>query len=347
MNNNKKIILAAAGGVLLLVFVFAAIMLFRGIRQFGVAEQNLASARSQLDSFYKRDPFPSVENVSQTKGNVEVMRQWMRDIIDVAKRKQVEPDSTKSPSVFINMLAKVRDSLQSKAKQNGLAVEPEFGFGFDRYVKGEPATTDFVPRLIQQLMIIDDICNVLIEEKAKAIISIEREEFDGVRSASARPSRGGRSGSGRSTTRGAAASELLRASTIAAGKPDDMTGEFRDDALDSNMKFVFNFMAKEESLLNILNRLARLEMFIVVTSVDVEGTTPEPETEAAMTKTKAGRGSASTLPPGFTSVDAGEKKPESKAEFVQTPSRQERVILGGQVEQPVKVRMELEVYRFK
>ena len=48
MNTNKKIILAVAGGILLLVFVFAAIMLFRGIRQFGVAEDNLATARSQL-----------------------------------------------------------------------------------------------------------------------------------------------------------------------------------------------------------------------------------------------------------------------------------------------------------
>ena len=355
MNTNKKIVLAAAGGVLLLVFVFAAIMLFRGIRQFGVAEENLATARSQLDGFYKRKPFPSRENVGTTKSNVELMEGWMRDIVDVAKRKQVEPDATKSPSVFINMLAKVRNSLQSKAKQTGLVIDPKFGFGFDRYVKGEPATTDFVPRLIQQLMIVNGICNVLIDEKAKGIEAIEREQFDGVRGTAVRASRGGRTrtsrGSARSSrgaARSPASSIMRRASLIAPVTPDAMTGGFTDDSLDSSLKFVFTFSAKQESLLQILNRLARHEMFIVVTSVDIESQEPASVAGSAGSEKKTGRTQAPTLlPHGFGVTAADSPKVEKKPAFVSTPSRQERVVLGGKLEQPVKVRMELEVYRFK
>lgn len=346
MNANKKIVIAAIGGVLLLLFIFAAIMLFRGIRQFGVAEANLAAARSTLDGFYKRQPFASDDNVATIKSNAESIQEWTRDLLDVAKRKQVDPDPTKSPSVFINMLAKVRNSLQAKAQQSGVEIDPEFGFGFDRYVKGEPATTDFVPRLIQQLMIINGVCNILIDEKAKEIQSIEREQFDGVRGAAASGQRARRS---RRVASAAPNVGMLRASAVPAGKPSSMAGKFEEDALDTKMKFVFSFTSKEHSLLNILNKLTRSEMFIVVTSVDVESLAPEEDDlekalEARVGSTSKRRGTSS-VDGLFGDPKTADVKPVSA--FKRTPSRQERVILGGKAEHPIKVRIEMEVYRFK
>ena len=278
MNSNKKIALIAGGVILLLLFVFAGVMLFRGIRQFGTAEKNLASARSQLNSFYKRDPFPVGKNVATVRKNSEMMDEWLQDIVDVAKRKQVDPAETRSPSVFINMLAKIRNGLQAKAKHEGIGVSEEFGFGFDRYVAGQPATADHVPRLIQQLLIVNEICGILIDEKVKDISMITREQFEGVSLSSSTGAR--RVVRRRPTVRrtggeGSPARNLRRAAELAAGAADTTAGQFDDESTYAKMKFSFDFSAREANVLNILNRIAQNEMFIVITAVDIESTTPE------------------------------------------------------------------------
>ena len=346
MKVNKKIVFAGVGGVFLLLFVFAAIMLFRGIRQFGVAETNLAATRTSLDGFYRKKPFPSLDNTKKIKDNVASMDGWIRDIVDFAKRKQIDPAETRSPSVFNNMLGKVKNGLQSKARRGGVVLSDDFGFGFDHYVAGEPAKPEHVPRLTQQLLIINDICNILIDEKAKEIHSIGREQFDDAGATVTSPATRGNRGRRRSTSRGRAstAGGPRRASSIPASPAGDTTGEFSEDDLDSKLKFVFEFSAKEANLFDILNKLAKNEMFIVVTSVDIEGGAEAPTKKTAAPK-KPAAGFASLLTLGRTAGnDADVAK---KAAYKIIPSREERVMFGGKKEQPSKVRIELEVYRFK
>ncbi len=347
MKVNKKIVFAGVGGVFLLLFVFAAIMLFRGIRQFGVAETNLAATRTSLDGFYRKKPFPSLDNTKKIKDNVASMDGWIRDIVDFAKRKQIDPAETRSPSVFGNMLGKVKNGLQSKAKHGGVVLSDDFGFGFDRYVAGEQAKPEHVPRLIQQLLIINDICNILIDEKTKEIHSIEREQFDGAGATVTTTATRGSRGRNRSKSRGGAAvaAGLRRASAIAASPAGDTTGEFSGDDLDSKLKFVFEFSSKEAGLFDILNKLAKNEMFIVVTSVDIEGGAEAPTKKTAATK-KPSAGAASSFLFGQTTGDEAESVAK-KSTYKRVPSREERVMFGGKKEQPSKVRIELEVYRFK
>ena len=279
MNANSKIILSAPVALILLLFVFAAVMLFLGIRQFGEAEDKLEAARNTLNSFYKKDPFPSRENVKVVNENISSMEQWMTDITDVAKRKQIDPAETRSPLVFANMLGKVKNGLMVKAQQHHVAVDKDFGFGFDAYVEGKPATPGYVPRLIQQLMIVNGICNVMISEGTAEIIAIEREQFEvGVAASSSRSSssrtthstRSTRSSRGRTPARNTAPGQKMRrAVSIPAGKAPEDAGEFSEEVLNSKMKFNFTVSAKEEAILDIINKLALAEMFIVIKSVDI------------------------------------------------------------------------------
>jgi hypothetical protein len=354
MNINKKIILASVGAALLLMLVFAVVMLYRGIRQFGVAEQNLANTRTQLNTFYKKDPFPDGKNVAVVTNNTGLMKGWVRDIVDVAKRKQVDPAETKSPSVFINMLAKIRNGLYSRAKQNGTVIGSEdFGFGFDSYVRGDPATADYVPRLIQQLLIVNEICNILIDEKVKEIHSVRREEFEGVRQQAAVQGVKGPARPGGSTARGSAQLSLRRASTIEPGQPNTAAGDFEENAIAAKIRFTFEFSAKEASIINILNRLAQNEMFIVVTALDVETADAAQPGSAAETKSadeaQVKSPLAALLLGGGSSegVQSAEAETTVKAPPKRVPSREERVVYGGKKEQPAKVHLELEVYRFK
>lgn len=354
MNVNKKIVFAGVGGVLLLLFIFAAIMLFKGIRQFGEAERNLASARTSLDGFYRKNPFPSPGNIKLINENVASMQDWIRGIVDFAKRKQVDPAETRSPSVFNNMLGKVKNELQIKGQSAGVVISDDFGFGFDRYMAGDQATAEHVPRLIQQLLIVNDIAKILIEEKAKEIRTIEREKFDGAGVTLTTAKRRGRSRS-RSTPRGGkpVAASQQRASAIKPSPANDMTGAFTEDDLDSKMKFVFEFAAKEQSMLNILNRLAKNEMFIVVTSVDVEGTVEAPAKKAPTTSRRPGAVDAANPLAGLFATQTvaapaeGAETVATKSTYKRVPPREARVVFGGKKEQPSVVRIELEVYRFK
>lgn len=352
MNINKNIIIAGIGGVLLILLIFAAVMLFRGINQFGEAERNLVAKRGQLDGYYRKEPFPSADNVKIIKDNVSLLEEWIRSISDLAKRQQVEPDATKSPSAFVNMLSQVRNDLHSKAKKEGVQIEPEFAFGFGPYCEGQPATADFVPRLIQQLVIVDGVCKILIDEKAKEIHLIERDLFDGVPDAAAggaaeagpRAARGGRRPS---ATAAPSATGLVRASKISPAAADKQAGELIEGELASKMKFVFEFSAKESALINILNRLAMNEMFVVVTSVDIE-TADEPLSDQDKTEPAAANAPASLMLPFGLTPEAGASEVKTKApELKRPPSRQERVICGGKAELPARIRIEFEVYRFK
>ncbi len=351
MNVNKKIVLIAVGSVLLLLFLFAAVMLFRGIRQFGTAEQDLANARNQLDTFYKKKPFPTAQNIAIVAKNSELMEEWMRDMVDVAKRNQVDPAETRSPSVFINELAKIRNGLQQRAKLSKVKIDSEFGFGFDRYVKGEPATPDYVPRLIQQLLIVNEICGILIDEQVSEISSVRREQFEGARSSANSPGRRGRPAK-RRTAQGSAPVSMRRASTIDPSAPNPAAGEFEDeDSIDTKIKFSFDFAAREDKLIQILNRLAQNEMFIVVTCVDIEAQEPVSEKPVPAKRAAVGRTNAALDPLGAllnVSPSGAATQEEEKAPlYKRVPSREERIVFGEKVEKPAQVHLELEVYRYK
>jgi hypothetical protein len=108
------------------------------------------------------------------------------------------------------------------------------------------------------------------------------------------------------------------------------------DALFAKYHFVVDFSAKEAVLWQVLNRLAASEMFIVVTGVWIEKNKDDVRPAPARPEAEA----PEAAPAGRTAPKAGDKAPEA------VTYRRERLVSGPQIEDPMSVRLELDVYKF-
>lgn len=102
----------------------------------------------------------------------------------------------------------------------------------------------------------------------------------------------------------------------------------KDDLL-AKLHFIFEFKAKESSVLNILDRLAAHKMFVVVSSLQFE---------------KMGMDVKKHKKP----IDRDREKLTEEARGPEEiPSRLERLLSGPALEKPMNVTIEMDVYRFK
>ncbi len=244
----KKIIAAAVGTVAVLVLAATGFLLYRGIIQLHAVQQNLSVAAQQLDGIYGKNPFPSPGNAKIEKENADLGRKALLSMQELFRKDQVLPDNEKSPSAFISTLGERKKKLTEMAG-DAVPDPAKFSFGFGRYFEGGGAlpAPDNVPRLTQQLLMIDEICRALFQSKIDLLTSVTREEFEG--------------GTGRAA--------------VAADDPLRNAGKMGQEALSARLHFVFEFSAREKALIGVLNRLASHPLFIVVTSLDVAKEQPD------------------------------------------------------------------------
>ncbi|MBN1558556.1 MAG: Amuc_1100 family pilus-like protein [Lentisphaerae bacterium] len=316
---KKRIVLIVAGGIAVLLVLGAAFLLFRGIRGFAEAERKLQNAEAKLRRFYGEDPFPSRENVARVRENADVLEQWGEKLVAALGEGQIEVPQ-KTPSTFMNLLSVTENGLVRLAEASGTDLPDGFTFGFGRYsAQGILPAPGDVPRLTEQLMLVDRLCRILLDERVRAITRLERETFE--RDETAEPE---------------AARAPARRTRRPARRP--ARGESGEDAPDavgpegsfdffSKQHFSMAFTAHERAVVGILNRLAAEPLFLVVTSVRV--TKPRGDVEL----------------PSF-SVEAETPGAVSGAGGGESPSRRERIVCGPEKAVPMEVTLELDVYRF-
>lgn len=341
----KKILISVGVVVILVLVGFAGFLLYRGYREFSMASVKLGQFTSQRRSYYDKEPFPSAENLQREKENVDVLNGWVDRLLESLRRGQVEPQRV-TPSGFRKVFNDTQQALLARARSNGIEVGEGFAFGFDHYATGElPVPTD-VPRLTQQLAIIEEICKIFFEEGVGEIVFIERDEFEGGPTDVGAP--GSPSSSSRRTRPG------VRRPSRPGGSPSQTArsdaGILKEGALFSQLHFQFGLESKEAPLLAALNRLAAHDMFVVIGSVSFEKTADD--VRAAVTEKaepKVGRPVARAgLLDVLNGVESGEGAASAQPEAVPRPfvSRHERVVSGPELEQPMRVNLELDVYRF-
>jgi hypothetical protein len=315
---TKQIILLSVAGLLAVILGVSGFLLFRGIREFGREEQALDRAVKTLENYYARDPFPSPENEQREQDNIRVLQEWFVGLVGALRRGQAEPTPL-TPSNFIRLFSKSSSELNAMAQAHKTAVPESFAYGFDRYSASGvlPAPPD-VPRLAQQLAIVDAVGKVLFESGIRELVEVRREEFESAAAggASAAPT----------------VSRFSRFGTTATaeGGQRDWTakptaGELTPGALYTGLRFGFRFRSGEDAVLKVLNALAAQEMFCVVTYLSVE---KEPEDVLAAPSKK---------------VDVTTPEAERK---LAVPPRRQRVVSGPAVEKPMNVDMEVVVFRF-
>ena len=160
-----------------------------------------------------------------------------------------------SPAVFINQFFETQKGLMAKANAAGVAVPKNYDFGFGRHMTGNLPAPQDVPRLTQQLKIVESLCGVLYGAKISKLSAIARQEFEVDTPGS---------------TASAPASGRVADITL-KNTADPTAGVIPAGKLYGQWHFVLQFSGRESSVMNTLNGLAKCGIFVVVTRVIIEG----------------------------------------------------------------------------
>ncbi len=308
MKVGKPIVAAATVGAVL--SLAAAVMLWREIQSFRKAEHDLRATRANLESFYRRDPFPSPDNVQTEKSNLERLETWRSTLTKELRKGGIQVADT-TGVIFIEQFFATRRNLIAIAERSKtrLVGDDKFAFGFDEYMTGENPADEHAGRLTEQLQTIDILCRMLFEENVHAIARIDRETSERSKRVRERPTRS--------------------ASAQAARPADEPTEAL--DAFREKTRYSLEFTAREESLMRFLNRLASHETFIAVATLELRYHSSTPE--------------SGLRPPKIPGPTSSEERKEIPLHM--HPDHQHRLVAGRAFDNMLQVKIELDVYRFK
>ena len=322
MNKHKKTILIVLGVMVMLVFLAAAVLLYMKYAEFDKARLSLKSTLDEQQRLLGSAPFPSAENIAQENDNLDLIRMTFAELGGAMRFGQVEPVQ-QAPAAFNAQFWKVQKELLALAKDKGINVPVDFAFGFQRHMTGSPPPHPDVPRLTQQLLTVSELTRLLYDCRIVALRDIFREEFEGGETA-------GEAGGHAAVAIRVAAATVKNTGPVGANLVVKDAGIIPEGSLYGRMHFILRFTARESALQEILNRLARDRMFIVVTRLEITGG------ETSVTKPAA---DPNAVQPG------GGGTPD-QPQVVKALTKDERLVCGGR-ETPVLVTIDLDVYRFR
>ena len=323
MQSRRTILIVALSVIIGLMFIAAVILVFLGFSAFYRAESELGAKKTELEQLFQRRPFPSEHNLRTERENLKILDHEMAGLLVAMGRGQIE-SVDQSPPKFIAQFWETRKALTARAKEMDVALanEGDFDFGFGRHMQGNLPAPQDVPRLTQQLKIVQSLCGVLYDSRISELNGLGREEFevDAVAGAGAKPVAAGGHRHG-----------VASAASLNVVAPN--AGLIPEGRSFGNWHFTLNFTAKEAALISVLNGLARSPLFVVVTRVEVVG--DDKIFQASGETPSAGKRPARETAGKIT--EAGKEPPVIL-------SRDQRVVCGRDV--PLAVKMELDVYQF-
>ena len=316
MKHGKILVVAGMAGTVAIVGVTAVVM-FRSLSDASETRTQRDNSRNDLEAYYRRNPFPSTENIERERETLATVRKWYETLL-VSLQESTVPMGEPKPSVFNSRReAMMADMVASAPTGDGgqRIVPTDFSFGFEKYKTGVLADARDVPRLMRQLEMIHALVKEMYIAGVLRIESVVREEFEFPvgDTAATQPSGGSRPWM-----------TPTPASTKASPKP-----KHSPVTMDAQ-KFTFELIANEVSLVELLNGLARMPMFTVVTKLSLakEG--------ADFVSAPTGDVASATLGPG--GVALANPPPLS---------RTARIVSGRDRESRLKVSLEVEVYSFE
>ncbi len=322
---RHQIILGVFGILMTAVSLGAGWFFFTAISAKRAAADGRNEAYAELQRIYRAKVFPSDENVARIKEDQKALETWLATASNLVHKGdlQIEP---KSPTGFKQVLqTTVRELSEQPGSNQGKIVAAGFNFGFDKYLGQSDSlpAAEHVDRLMRQLVIIERICKALYGANILELKAVTRETFDeksAEQNSEETPSPNRR----RRKTRDEAPA-AARAAPVNEGS-----------AYFSKQRFTFEFLARPAAFIEALNRLAALEQFVVVAEAEFSKTgDPLAARRAAMLE-NAGKKSA-----GKTD-DAMKVKVDPA-----TLTHVERIVTDPELEPPVNVKLDVDVYSFE
>ena len=319
---RHQITLSICGICLAAVCLGAGWFLFTAMSAKNAAADERNQAYEQLQRIYNAKVFPSKENIERIKDDKKGLEAWLTSASNVVHKGdlRVEP---KSPTGFKQTLqATVRALSSHPGMVQTKVVAAGFNFGFDQYLGTSDSlpSPEHVARLTGQLAIIERICTELYAANILELKSVARETFDAAAS-NVQPQEEKASGRKR-----------RRRDESAAAAPAASSGT--ESEYFTKQRFTFEFQARPAAFIAALNRLAAMEMFVVVAEAELRKASDPLILFSTRKSTSTGTGAADS---------SGTAAPVDPA----TLSHVERVVTDPELEPPVNVKLDIDVYSFE
>lgn len=337
--NRSKIIFAAVS-VVFVVLVAVAGFVANGKR---AAAEKAKKGRDrefkELEAVFQDDIFPSATNVTALQTNVRDLEDTRADMESALAAMNVPSPTNISASVFMRTL---QDLILKKVKtapvvEGKKCVASEFAFGFDRYVgsSSRMPRENEVPRLVQQLLIVSAVVDEMYASGVSQILAIRRERFEAGAGGDEAQAEGRQGGRGRSRRR-EAQSDSNEDAPSGSSVPSIQTDLY------SAQHFSIHCVARQGAVVDLLNRLARLRYFTVVTDVRLRKVGPDvriPGLAADKPQESAPRRGRRTEGVVVETEDGGPVLSDLP------PSQ--RLMSGPDIDPPLDVMIDMYVYRFE
>ncbi len=307
---NKKQLPVITGilvGVALMAL--AVSLLIGGMRDHLKSRGEHTSDFTKLRNLYRGNPFPSTENINAEKANLAAALKW-RDRLREEVGGVPPKTNIMTPIGFQVEMERVTSGLRRLASAGAgesSMVSSDFYFGFDYYVD-QFAKKENVARLTAQLELVDDVTRILFEAGVSTLNMIDRDRFDGTKG----------SGGNRGVVFGADSDDPL------SRNPEFISADEISEGL-KRERITVDFTATQGALANVLNRVASHKRFIVVSK---------------LTSVKTGT--------DFRLPDVEHRDDPEKADAESVKRRaipmKKRIVCGVEIDQPLKVHMDLDVY---
>ncbi len=312
MNVRKYMVLVVGGSIALVILIVMAVMLWRFSGEYVRVQSELKASTSALERLQNRDPYPADDNVERLDQNLAVMEEMLDVLLEDLASGQIDPEDMER-AAFPTLVERTIRGLYEYARDADMRLPERFTFGFERYAMGALPQANHIPRLTVQVRMIERLCRLLADAGVDEIVSIDRPTFD----VDAPEER-----------------DLVPRRRGVPEADDETPPGFTDLAprrehdLYSKERFAVTFYSSDVGLWQTLNALASSDMFVVIKNV-----------ELANEDDLRGRS-----PRELRRRPDEDRRTDRDRERPRTLAADDRVVAGRE---RVRVRLELEIYRFE
>lgn len=209
------------------------------------AQTGLDSQLQKLKQFQNQKPFPTDKNLKDIQESVEEYRSELGKY-RTALAAMEAPLRPINPQEFQDDLRKAVDELRKTAIEKGVTLPDNFFYGFDEY-QATPPSQQEVGELNREFSIMRRIADELVDMKIGSIGSLKRQET---------------------------ATKSPAPTPTPPAKPGAPTAP-KAPAI-SSKTFIITFTAPQEKVLTAFNMIQDAEEFLLIRSLTLDNTSPQP-----------------------------------------------------------------------
>ena len=317
--SRQKVMMIVFGSVTGLLCMVAGVFVVLAISSANEAETQRNSLHDELQQVFQSKMFPSEENVKRVQEDQKALETWLNNVSNDLHVSESPVDEAQTPVRFKQVLQNTVRSLIADPRAHKTVIASDFKFGFDKYL-GESDSLpnkEHVVRLSQQLAVIQTLADALLSCKINKLERIGREMFDDADADKDKPQETG----GRRRARQNTAQQPQKQAVVKSAEASDLY---------TKQQFVLEFQARPTEFAQVINRLASMDLFVVVSEVEFQKI-DDPMTQREQRKKETAK----------KRTDDTEKK----VDLAKVP-HSERIVSEPTLDPPVRVKVTLDVYTF-